>query len=330
MKRYVTLVLAVVIVAVVAWRLLSLTQLVETPLATLDYNDPLIQDARVYAETQNISLTEAVERVRLMQTMGDLQPRLEVAFPGTFAGLWIRHEPDFALVVQFTEDPGPALERYIEGEPYAHLVVLRVVDYSLVELVTTQEAVLHQMESLGLIVEGGIDISGNRVTLDTVDATLLKSTLAAEGVTLPEAVVVNQVEGMTPPETLYGQVMDLTLPDGRLLYFPQQPPTLAQMQALLEGELIEKDGCLRVATDYDDTSFLVLWPYDFAPQVGENGVIEVMDGDGQIVARVGAKVRLGGGAMESSASQSYYDDLIPGLPIEGCPGPYWVAGEVLP
>jgi hypothetical protein len=45
---------------------------------------------------------------------------------------------------------------------------------------------------------------------------------------------------------------------------------------------------------------------------------------------VGEEVRLGGGAMESAESQAYYDDLMPGLPIEGCPGPYWVTGSVLP
>ena len=32
--------------------------------------------------------------------------------------------------------------------------------------------------------------------------------------------------------------------------------------------------------------------------------------------------------MESRRSISGYDKLIPGLPISGCPGPYWVAGEL--
>jgi hypothetical protein len=33
--------------------------------------------------------------------------------------------------------------------------------------------------------------------------------------------------------------------------------------------------------------------------------------------------------MESPSAMARYEDLIPGLPLERCPGPYWVAGEIV-
>jgi hypothetical protein len=116
------------------------------------------------------------------------------------------------------------------------------------------------------------------------------------------------------------------------VYFPRQPASGGdQMEALLEGQLGLKDGCLRTKANGDDTSgFLVLWPSAAAPRIAENGILEVHDGSGEVIGRVGEPIRMGGGAMEDESSMAFWEEQIDGLPIEICPGPYWVAGALYP
>jgi len=94
----------------------------------------------------------------------------------------------------------------------------------------------------------------------------------------------------------------------------------------LSNEMVACEYWLRGM--YDD-GFLVLWPYDTDIRYLGNS-IEMVDGDMQLIARVGETTRMGGGAMEFEISINRYDEFILGLPIEECPGPYWVAAELEP
>jgi hypothetical protein len=128
-----------------------------------------------------------------------------------------------------------------------------------------------------------------------------------------------------------GSVERMALPGGGSLYFPRQRATDEVMEALAEGPLSLIDGCLRVGTPgYEDPGFLVLWPAVASVHMAEAGIIEVLDGNQQVVGRVGETIRLGGGAMESQATMELWERMITGLPIAGCPGPYWVAGAMYP
>ena len=101
------------------------------------------------------------------------------------------------------------------------------------------------------------------------------------------------------------------------------------MEALLEGELIIENNCLRIVSDeYPAPGFLVIWPAGFEPRIGPADGIDIVDGTGEVVAHPGESIQLGGGAMESNDTMSNWD-TIPGMPIEGCPGPYWIAGDVV-
>lgn len=298
------------------------------PSATLDMDDPLAQDAAMYAEEQDVALEEAVRRLQLMQSMGDLQPRLQELYPATFAGLWIEHEPEFRMVVQFTEEPGDPFEGLVEGEPYADLIEVQLTSRTQEALRTDLQSAMDELQALGIQVSGGVDLQKNRAELYVVGpAAPFEALLAEEGVDLPESVVVVGQEGVEAPETYRGQVKTFEGPSGQPLYFPLQPPALASMAALLEGTLVEEGGCLRIAADHGEASYLVLWPYDHDLRVREG--VEVLDGDGEVVAQVGDSLSMGGGAMESPSAMARYEDLIPGLPLESCPGPYWVAGEIV-
>jgi hypothetical protein len=111
---------------------------------------------------------------------------------------------------------------------------------------------------------------------------------------------------------------------GRMVFFPKQPPTegeRAAMAALLIGDLVPVDGCLRVNSIYGDGSYLPIWPPEFTLQV-QGEALQVLDGDGQVVARAGEEVSMGGGEGTSSPPPGEASQQLP----PGCTGPYWIVG----
>ena len=62
------------------------------------------------------------------------------------------------------------------------------------------------------------------------------------------------------------------------------------------GELVLGGPCLRIKGRYSDIT--IIWPPGFAPHV-EDGVVQVRNGAGQIIARVGDEIAGGGGYFES-------------------------------
>lgn len=148
-------------------------------------------------------------------------------------------------------------------------------------------------------------------------------------VLLPPALFILLLAACQPSGSPSGRVENFSLRDRGTLWFPRQPETDVHMTALLEGQLILDNGCLRATTEgYEESGFLVIWPAGAAPRFLGDGTIEVLDVSGEIVTRVGEPISLGGGAMESDESMRFWEQQIEGLPIEGCPGPYWVAGEL--
>ena len=67
------------------------------------------------------------------------------------------------------------------------------------------------------------------------------------------------------------------------------------LTALLVGVLSVRDGCLRVMRGSSDEGPVVIWPAD-AQLAAVDGVLEVVGGDGRLLARVDDEVSVGGGA----------------------------------
>jgi hypothetical protein len=105
-------------------------------------------------------------------------------------------------------------------------------------------------------------------------------------------------------------------------FFPvQKDPNLDYMEALLVGELVIEDGCLRVDDD------LLVWPHGFSLSI-EGEVIQVIDDTGQPIARVGDKVEVSGGEVGTSElPEGYLSEISAQLPSDCCLGPYWIIGE---
>ena len=106
------------------------------------------------------------------------------------------------------------------------------------------------------------------------------------------------------------------------VYFPTQRDGLGQMDALLEGELELDDSWLRAESA--NSSYVLIWPYGYSVR-GEDKEIQVLDGEGQVVAIVGEAIKVGGGEAALETVEQYTGKLFP----DEMEGPYWIVSEVI-
>ena len=78
-------------------------------------DDPFTMEAEAYAEDFGTTLEEAIRRLKLQTTIGELDQQLTSNESETFAGLWIQHEPTFAALARFTRDGENTIQPYISG-----------------------------------------------------------------------------------------------------------------------------------------------------------------------------------------------------------------------
>ena len=109
--------------------------------------------------------------------------------------------------------------------------------------------------------------------------------------------------------------------------FPQlrEKPN-SYMEALLEGELVSENGCLRVKNIEHGSDHLVVWPYDSEMTADGQGVrVRISDGS-EATLSVGEEVRIGGGEL---LSLSFVQRIVKQPIPSNCLGDsYWVAGEI--
>ncbi len=108
--------------------------------------------------------------------------------------------------------------------------------------------------------------------------------------------------------------------------FPRQSGSVERdtMEAQLFGTLIEQEQCLYVTPDTGDIPYLVIWSPEYSISV-DNGMPIVVDAAGVEAVRLGQHVYLDGGEIPAEV-QPDFEAESGLLPIEGCPGPYWLMG----
>ena len=218
------------------------------PQATpLDPDDPLVRDAAGLAEAEGLSLEEAVRRLEFQATIGDIQPALMADLPEAYAGLWIENQPQYRIVIALTEGDDTTLQPYISRKAWADYVEVRPATYTLAELMTAQQQASQIAGQLNQAVTTAVDVKGNRVELIVGNPELFQADLTAAGLDMPDAVAIVPIAAGEPlPDTNQGVLFEAMTADGRTIYLPKQPPTASSMAALMEGELVEVDGCLLV------------------------------------------------------------------------------------
>ncbi len=166
-----------------------------TTIAGLSPDDPLVQDARMYAKDRGIPLEEAVRRLRIQvdsaEDVADLERRLRKNEADTFAGLWLQHEHEYRYVVLFTLHGEKTLRPYVEGGPLEDTVEARSgADATMAELHFAQREADRITRSLNIATASGIDIKKNRAEVYVPDRARLEVALRKAGVRLPEHVTV--------------------------------------------------------------------------------------------------------------------------------------------
>jgi len=292
-----------------------------TPTATaIVVSEALRQDAEAMATHMGISVDEAIRRLSLQDPIGRLGAELEQREAETFVGLWIQHEPEYRVVVAFTRDGQETIKPYVENTPLAGLIEVRTARVSLAELKAAQGEVIQLVRELGLPFSSGINVQQNRVELSVSDRSLFEASMQNSNLQLPQ-----HVEIVVTYEPL-GDEIPFALTPVPDLAFPQlRAQSATFMLALLQGKLVIREGCLRVTGGDEDAGGLVIWQPDYFLN-DNDGIVEVLDREGEVVARVGEKVRMGGGEVPLTAELQR--QLREPLPSQ-CEGPYWLMGEVV-
>ena len=285
--------------------------------ASVEVSDALRRDAETMAEQMGISVDEAIHRLKLQNPIGTLGAELERQEADTFAGLWIQHKPEYRIIVAFTRDGERTIQPYIENSPIAGQVEVRTAEATYEELKAAQREAHRLLEEVGLSVDSGINVMENQVELLVTDRPMFDTTLEEADIELPD-----HVKAITTYKPLGDDIPFGVKPDPTV-HFPQlKTRSASTMLALLTGEIILEDGFLRVRANDDDEGHLIIWQTDCFLHSNE-GVIEILDRDGQVVGRVGEEVCLGGGEIPMTTSLERR--LREPLP-EHCEGPYWLQG----
>jgi hypothetical protein len=126
------------------------------------------------------------------------------------------------------------------------------------------------------------------------------------------------------------------------IYFPAaKEAQLGYPMGAIRGTLIFDGKYLRLRVEFivenvmitPGTEYLVIWPYGYSVNV-EDGEIQILDESGQVVARVGDYIRLGGGETDKIVVEENYigeslpDDIEESLP-DDYEHPYWLASGII-
>jgi hypothetical protein len=118
-----------------------------------------------YARMYNVSITEAETRNAKVSYIAKLRNKMEVESPGTFAGLYIEHEPAFRVVVRFVGDARTQVEKYTQDP----LFVPQTAPRSLEVLLAAQADIADQLVKNKIDFMSRIDLKKSEVTLFVKD-----------------------------------------------------------------------------------------------------------------------------------------------------------------
>lgn len=167
--------------------------------------DPMDRDAQAYATRYGTTLKEATRRLNLQDTVGDLEEQLVSNESDTFAGLWIQHEPEYKVVVNFTENGDSTISSYVNASDLKDLVEVRAASNTLVALQQARTTAKTTGNSVNTKTESDINVFENKVELFVLDKANFESRLTEEGIALPDVVQTIEVPRFSKTEAnIYG------------------------------------------------------------------------------------------------------------------------------
>ena len=170
----------------------------------LGAKDALLRDAQEYASDTGVSTDEALHRLQLQDSIGELNAELSTNEVATFAGLWIEHTPEYRVVVQFTHDSEGTIKPYLKQHTeLADIVEVRTASMSLADLKRAQSDASPSVRALDIPVESGINVCNNSVELymTKADRSRFDDALQRGEIQLPDNVRVITVEALAANTT---------------------------------------------------------------------------------------------------------------------------------
>ncbi len=145
----------------------------------------LVRDAQIYAAQHDVELTEAITRLLLRDSVGELDTDLLSNESGTLGGLWIQNEPGYRVVIAFNKDGEKTIAKYVEDEALMGLIQIRTVQATYRELMQSLREAGWIVAELGFRSVSDINLFENRVEVYTPDRARMEGALQKNGKTLP-------------------------------------------------------------------------------------------------------------------------------------------------
>jgi len=157
-------------------------------------DEALVKDAQEYSSAMKVELDEAIRRLKLQSTIGELDAELAEKEQDAFAGLWIQHQPEYRVIVQFTRNGEVTIRPYIENGPLAGIVEIRTASVTLSELEAARTQASQVAQELGVRAHSGINVLENRTELYVLNPAQLDDALRKANLRLPANVEVVKVD----------------------------------------------------------------------------------------------------------------------------------------
>ncbi len=153
-------------------------------------NNALLMDAKAYGSTMGVDLQEAIHRLQLQNEIGELNRKLIEKEADTFAGLWIQHNPDYRVIVMFTQNGDATIRPYVQNGPLVDLVKVSIARATLTDLENARFQAAQIASKSGVSFTSAVNIQKNQAELYVQDATLLINELLKVNAQLPSNVEV--------------------------------------------------------------------------------------------------------------------------------------------
>ncbi len=154
------------------------------------------QHARWYARDYGVSLDEAIRRLEMQDDRlpADLERELKKSEGDDFAGLWLRHKPDYGLTVATAGDAEAMkqkIEPFVAGAQWEGTANVKRVEASMKEQNAARAEAQNIVDRLGISrVSSDLNVFKNRAEFYVPDRAKFERRLTASGLKLPEHVAI--------------------------------------------------------------------------------------------------------------------------------------------
>jgi hypothetical protein len=156
----------------------------------------LADSAATYAATVGVDVREAMFRLVLQDSIGNLEVALAEKEAVIYAGLQVQHQPDFRIIVHLTEVDEEILTPYLTDAILGELIELREATFNIRELALARAEVAAVAAKLGIRFSSGISVSDNVAELYVLDEDQLTNAMHNMNFELPLAVRIVRVDDL--------------------------------------------------------------------------------------------------------------------------------------